>query len=255
MYKPFNLKLSDNDFSEYITVGKEIHKKNKKLTSKVFDYFEDIKDVLVADKIMKDWFPKTNSHVFLSHSHKDEDLVIGLSGYLYNKFGLDSFIDSCIWGSSDDLLRAIDDKYCQSGDYYSYSKRNRSTSHVHIMLSSAIARMIDNTECIIFVNTPNSISTENYIRSQTYSPWIYLEILTTTIVEKRIPERIAIEKGSFRADSASATESLLPIKYDLYLDHLINISEEKLNDWHLECNGKKGVEALDCLYGLVNSRS
>ena len=55
--------------------------------------------------------------------------------------------------------------------------------HVHMMLSTALANMIDKTECIMFLNTPNSVSTRD-TKLKTYSPWIYNEIEITRIIEK-----------------------------------------------------------------------
>lgn len=40
---------------------------------------------------------------------------------------------------------------------YDYNLRNYTTSHVHMMLATALTEMIDNTECIMFYNTPNSV--------------------------------------------------------------------------------------------------
>lgn len=51
------------------------------------------------------WFPKINADIFLSHSHKDEKLIIAFAGWLKDTFNLDVFIDSCIWGYSNDLQK------------------------------------------------------------------------------------------------------------------------------------------------------
>lgn len=58
------------------------------------------------------------------------------------------------------MLRQIDDKYCRNktGDTYNYDRRNYSTSHVHMMLSTALTEMMNISECIMFFNTPNSVS-------------------------------------------------------------------------------------------------
>lgn len=71
---------------------------------------------------------------------------------LHDCFGLEAFIDSCSWGYCDDLLNKIDKKYCYDSKKktYDYHLRNYTTSHVHMMLSTALAEMMDNTECIIF---------------------------------------------------------------------------------------------------------
>lgn len=59
------------------------------------------------------------------------------------------------------FIKKIDDKYCVSyinKENYDYKKRNYSTSHVHTMLTVALSKMIDKTECIFFINTPESLN-------------------------------------------------------------------------------------------------
>lgn len=82
------------------------------------------------------WFPTINADIFLSHSHSDLEKVKGFAGWLFDTFGLTSFIDSCVWGCCDELLQEIDDKYCwqPKNKTYNYKKRNYTTSHVHMML-------------------------------------------------------------------------------------------------------------------------
>lgn len=252
MYRGFNLDLDGVDLSKYVSYGKQIHEKNKKeVKTKLSSYKNDNGD-LVASEIITGWFPPIKADVFLSHSHTDSDLVIGLSGWLHQKFGLSTFIDSCVWGYSDDLQRMIDDEYCYqtSKGTYNYKKRNRSTSHVHMMLSTALTKMINNCECIIFANTPRSISPKNYIKNggTTESPWIYFEIAMANLVQKRSPEehRGSLIKSSIALDRV--TESFT-IKYDVDLMHLIPLSVADLNEWGRK-NHKTGPASLDALYLL-----
>jgi hypothetical protein len=37
--------------------------------------------------------------------------------------------------------------------------------------------MIDNTECLVFLNTPNSITSQGVVK-RTHSPWLFMELLT-----------------------------------------------------------------------------
>lgn len=48
--------------------------------------------------IEEDWFTPIRSHIFLSHSHDDEEMVKQLVGYLKHTYGIECFIDSCVWG-------------------------------------------------------------------------------------------------------------------------------------------------------------
>ena len=93
---------------------------------------------------------------------------------------------------ANDLLKEIDNRYCRYQEtdgqfFYEYDNRNRSTSHVHMLLNGALAKMINKTECLFFVNTPNSVNAQDAENpSKTASPWIYSELLMTCILHIRI---------------------------------------------------------------------
>ena len=252
MYKGFNLNIESTYFSEYVDYGRKLHNDNKKLVKSKLDSFVGQDGELIASKIIAEWFPAIEADIFLSHSHKDEASVLGLSGWLHENFGLTSFIDSCIWGYSNTLLKMIDDQYCWESDrsIYDYNKRNRSTSHVYMMLSTALAKMIDKCEGVFFVNTPNSISADKYIKGSevTDSPWIYSEIAMTSLVRKRSPleHRKKIREAR---DSMESIEKSLRIEYDVDLSHLTQLSIQDLVRWSDE-NIVKGSSALDSLYKL-----
>ncbi|MCM3671654.1 toll/interleukin-1 receptor domain-containing protein [Mesobacillus maritimus] len=204
---------------------------------------------LDGEKMQKSWFPQINSDVFLSHSHNDKEKAIALAGWLNRTFGLDVFLDSSVWGSADALLKMIDDKYCKFPDNttYSYEKRNFSTSHIHMMLSTALTMMIDQTECILFLNTPNSINTSEVITS-TKSPWIYHEIAISKFVRKQEPNRPKgiIKKGLFE----NAQD--LSINYKLDMEHLREITQSDLLHWQKLYSQNKENHPLDLLYGMGN---
>lgn len=158
----------------------EAYKSNKK------EVLNDLKDYLLidgnsldGDEIQKHLFPGTDIDIFLSHSHGDETAVIKLAILLERK-GLNVFVDSCVWGNAFELLRVIDNKYCRDSDDvpYEYHKRNYSTSHVYMMLNTALHKMIDNCEMFLFLGTPNSVSVKNGIknRESLKSPWIFSEL-------------------------------------------------------------------------------
>lgn len=198
--------------------------------------------ILNGSTLQNDWFPQVNCDVFISHSHKDEHLAIAFAGWLWDNFKLTSFIDSCIWGYANDLLKDIDDVYCRnvSSRTYNYNKRNYSTSHVHMMLNMALMQMIDKTECLFFLNTPNSICLYDIIETRTLSPWIYSEIGISQMIEKKLRRT--------KCFSDSLDESL-QIEYELDLSHLASINAEKLNSW--KDTQSQGVNALDKLYEMI----
>lgn len=257
MYRGFNLKL-DVENNEFYQVGLKVFEKNKSIVSKKLGDFIDSDNSLNGSAIQEHWFPQIKADIFISHSHSDEKLAITLAGMLFNVFGLTSFIDSCIWGYSDDLLKIIDENHCKRTDgYYDYKKRNYSTSHVHMILSTALSMMIDKTECLFFLNTPSSVKPVDGI-TKTTSPWIYNEIAISQIVRKKTPIRLLKEETRYfqKGGPLYLTESL-SVKYDMDLGHLSTIDNNTLIAWMKNNNEKnlKGSEALDILYTLTPFKS
>lgn len=259
MYTGFNFKTK-NKFDCYYQSGTEMYNKFKKPIRKKLDEYIGIDGSLNGSDIQKDWFQDIEADIFLSHSHKDEDLAIRFAGWLYKEFELITFIDSCIWGYSGDLLKQIDKKYCwkKSSQAYDYDKRNFSTSHVHMMLSTALTKMIDKCECIIFLNTENSTTTTediilNTSTQKTYSPWIYSEINCINLIEKK-PLSPSSRNPKEQKMYHNFSENLL-VGYviDAELTNLNILDDDILSTWKTK-NFKASstqTKALDNLYSLT----
>lgn len=263
MFCGFNIRLTEQDIIApiFLKYGQELFEQQKSEASKSLKSYITDGGMLSEKKIEEDWFPGYKADVFLSHSHKDEKLVIAFAGWLHEIFGITAFIDSCVWGYSDELLKLIDKKYCVSKrkpdgsiDTYDYSKRNNSTAHVHMILNSALMKMIDSTECLMFINTPNSLLVDDVIEgTSTASPWIYSELLTSRLIEhKKLSEyrMQPILEHAERYDS-------LAVRYDVKTDHLIDLPEGALLEWwqyHKNSNPQKSLDALYKMRGLIDAR-
>lgn len=252
MYRGFNVTLKTYDELDY-QVGLNLFKEMRISTIKQLDKYVGVNGVINGSELENDWFGEINSHIFISHSHTDERLAIALAGYLFKNHKIKCFVDSCVWGYSNELLKQIDNRYCKNADSntYNYDTRNFSTSHVHMMLSAALNKMIGKCESLFLINSPNSIETSDILK-ETYSPWIYSEILTSKLIEKKIPTRHIHAGLEHRREIFSKAENLnesLKIKYKLDLDHLVDLSEKEITDWSL-MNSKSPEDALDILYGI-----
>ncbi|MDR6913220.1 hypothetical protein J2X66_000067 [Pseudomonas sp. 3296] len=258
MFAGFDLTVDLENFEAYVNHGRSIQNAHKKSFESKLDSFKDADGVLEADKIIEEWFPPVeDAQVFLSHSHKDEEGIIGLSGWLNAKLGLNCFIDSCIWGYSNKLLRLIDNAHCYNDDksFYNYSDRNRSTSHVHMMLSTALSKTMDTCESIFFVNTPNSIQVDKYIKgkSNTDSPWIFSEIAMTKLLRRRTREShrrtMAIALDSITGNqSFESIEERSYINFPVDISHLKSISDMDLRKWAKLQSETPKKYSLDHLY-------
>lgn len=255
MFRGFDLRLNWMDFGQYYTYGKGLYDVDASRILEELETFISPEGVIDATRMEEEWFPQIKADVFISHSHDDEKLAIGLAGWLHKKFGIEAFIDSCIWGYSDKLLKSIDNRYCLNSDgkAYSYERRNRSTSHVHMILSTALAKMIDNTECLFFLNTPKSVKSEEAVLTKTSSPWIYSEISISNMIRKKIPARIrttpAVELFSKGGEMVRLTESL-EMEFTLKSGHLVKINDEDLEAWEDKFNdlNYSRRNPLDTLY-------
>ena len=260
MYKGYNFSAGSYDFYDdvnqydcdifYEGINRKVV---DSLSEFYFDYdiFNDF--VIDGTKMQNFCFPLSEQHIFLSHSHDDIELVKRISYILKHYLNLDVFVDSFIWSYADDLLQLIDDKYCYQPKKktYNYKLRNFSTSHVHMMLNNALQSMIDNCECLFFVNTKNSIN-EYLNNTGTYSPWIMSEIQFSSVVRRKMNRSIPIRE-SFAQDhaiTAGTEERKLNVLYSMNTNHLTDIGKGDFVNWINESNryGDYGYEALSRLY-------
>lgn len=187
-------------------------------------------------KIIDTVFPAFHKDVFISHSHNDRYLAYLLAKKLENDFNLSVFLDEYFWGSADELLRKIDDKHCKKEDdvFYDYKSRNLTTSHVHAMLSTAIIKAIDQCEIVLFLETSESAPNidkqfENNV--YTMSPWVFQEILFSSLVQKYRKSYSKDENGKeLVIKEAVEVAYKLPSMVELNADDIIEWKKRYLKD-------------------------
>lgn len=261
MFSKFQLMdISTDEFIDYESAGRTFFGNFQSELRASLENFISEDGVIDGTKLQNNWFPvRSKFDVFLSHSHDDESTAIALAGFLKQELNLNTFIDSCLWGYSNELLRKLDEKYCRhsNGTSFDYDKRNYSTSHVHMMLSIALSNMIDRCESVILLNTPRSISLEEDIsKEQTSSPWIYNELSIANVMRVRPIEDYRCQYTflehkdgvyDFANESANIT-----IKYDVseFLQSFITLTANDLwqcaGKW--ENNRKVFQSSLDYIY-------
>jgi hypothetical protein len=256
MYRAYNLQIGLGDWSDWQVnpLVVELQEKVRGMLSHKLDHYVRQDSSLDGSAMQEDWFPQLKPfHVFISHSHQDYDLALRLASKLFDTFQLLAFIDSDVWGYSDDLLRSIDDRFCYNSerDTYSYSLRNKTTSHVHMMLMTAISQMMYNTECLFFLNTPNSIVAARDIPSSTFSPWIYSELALAHVMEKRSPEKH--RRSEIVKEAYVANDSELKIRYKVSIQSLNDLRLCHMILWEDRYLEKKSQCSLDDLYSMSES--
>lgn len=269
MYKGYNLKLSESYFGDYLDAwhskGLELYQDRCAKVEECIGKFKNADGSLNGSAMQSNWFPAIKADVFLSHSHKDEKLAIAFAAYLHKYFGLSTFIDSCLWGYCDRMLEILDQHYCydEASKTYDYKLRNLTTSHVHMMLSTALTQMMDSCECVILLNTPNSIKPEDTL-NKVVSPWIYSELAATLLLRSRTPQehrgvQAVLEQREFN-------HRPIVIEYNIETNHLLPLDVNKIIQWQKDYEQKITVnqmmrtyfnknegldekESLDILYG------
>ena len=274
MYKGFDVKLDVTKFRRKVTEVKPGLWDDFVLKGKASR--QDLRDaigtkiasgkwVLSGSDIESNWFPKLMNHVFISHSHQDEDLALALAGALKCWMGLDAFVDSSVWGYYADLQKLIYQKVTSlRGEVYGAQRtelENSIVSHVHCMLTKSLVQMMDQCECLIFLNTPSSIGIRDVrgTSQETYSPWIYTEVEVSRFLRThKDPRRPKKQNFSESVEKVAMDEAIRDIiSYPLNLDHLGKVGSDGV--WKWICAGYKAVRgesnmlrkpfvALDQLY-------
>lgn len=263
MHIGFNLKLDENDsiFGGEDEYRKLQEKGEKHLDAQKAVYQKDLKkyvnqNEIDGTKIQNEWFPQVKADIFISHSHKDTELACALAGWINKNFGLRCFIDSNVWGYSEELLSEMNanlsDREEFGGRYlYDLKSCNMVSQHVNTMLSIALQKMIDKVEAVILLNTERAVTVHSDTQMEkTYSPWIYSEIICTQFIRKKpllAYRNYTIEHQTYEGIYESVQYAKhLGISYDVSLKHLKELGVEDLELWNLEY----GWHNLDYEYPL-----
>lgn len=249
MYKGYQLNNLPSFTNTQVEKGKELYTEHKIKFKEAIEEHLNEKGQIEVDSIESRWFPLIDADIFISHSSTDSKEVYGLAGWLYENFKLKAFVDSAVWGNANELLKDIDDKYCkrEEMEYYSYEARNHSTSHVHMILSMALTKMIDKTECILFYKTPNSIKLDKQIEKTT-SPWIYAELIATQVLRRH--KKTNVLKYGMPVSESVQFPQMPDFLYETPLSKIPKLNKNILEEWKNSYDIKSGINALDELYRI-----
>ncbi len=201
---------------------------NDSLEKKLEQYIENLsgKESLKADEIYNLFYPEKDIPIFISHSSTNKDVAQKLALWLKDKLGLYSFIDSDLWGNINVIQKKLDKKYCPKGkNVFDYDKRNMCTAHVHMILSYALTRMIDKADFFIFIKSNGSISLEGSVE-RTSSSWIFHELVTASLIEKKA--RFDILDTNVKKAIVEACTGKIPISYPVPLDGFNTLNSQTL---------------------------
>lgn len=130
------------------------------------------------------------------------------------------------------------------------------------MLNSALIEVIDKSECLIFLNSENSIvqdsDTSKLYQNDSYttSPWLMSELNFSSKARKVYPQRIdpTIKRHvSLEKSFVESASNVLQVKYKLPMNHLNELTEDNFKKWFEKIINSElnELEALDYLYKLT----
>ena len=264
MYRSYEIELSRGAFSnqyERLKPGISALYPNlrKSLACKIAQYGYDKNIPVDGELIEKTWFPQGEFHVFISHSHKDIELASCLAVYLKWRMGINAFVDSLVWGYRDTLIKQL----TPTGlGHYRWTEEQKLSftssvaSHVDCMLLKSLMEVMDRCECILFLNTPNAMTTEG-VCGKTMSAWIYGEMEAARRLRKIVPERLRLTKRAMEnysrvvLDESVGAQPVIMMSHPMDTSHLQKISSNKFVDWTNAVVSTDPQQSLDTLYSLM----
>lgn len=259
MYKAYRLQIRDGYFdAKHIEFGRHVCSISAGELRKPLSRFMMEDGNIDGGKLSNTWFPEVPAQVFISHSHADTELAHGLAGWLFEKFGIDSFIDSAVWGHYAQLLELLCREHSPFSSLWE-SYKDKLAPHVHLMLASALSTMMDKTECIIFIHSQNSVI-ENNRETRTQSAWLLHEVQMMRLLRQRCLS--AHRQPSLQESLGSEKRAHTPeIHHPIDLISLPVINEKHMLIWRfaffaqLDAQIKSPTQSLDWLYKHITLQS
>ncbi|KAB0613784.1 TIR domain-containing protein [Campylobacter hyointestinalis] len=214
-------KININEINEnpyYFSKKNEYDEDKKKLTNNIIEECYNPRYGSFDGKKMQDrFFPQiSQTSVFLSHSYKDIEKALSIKSKIESECkNIKVFIDSLYWQSVYDAEIKLAEQY----------NTNTVLKHLHIMITTAIAQMIQSSRYFIFFESENSIADIKHNKT-TESPWIYFELEIANMLN---PKEITL--GLENLLESSQENKKIPMRCFFNIDDIIkNMNEIKLNE-------------------------
>ncbi|RAZ51607.1 toll/interleukin-1 receptor domain-containing protein [Campylobacter hyointestinalis] len=214
-------KININEINEnpyYFSKKNEYDEDKKKLTNNIIEECYNPRYGSFDGKKMQDrFFPQiSQTSVFLSHSYKDIEKALSIKSKIESECkNIKVFIDSLYWQSVYDAEIKLAEQY----------NTNTVLKHLHIMITTAIAQMIQSSRYFIFFESENSIADIKHNKT-TESPWIYFELEIANMFN---PKEITL--GLENLLESSQENKKIPMRCFFNIDDIIkNMNEIKLNE-------------------------
>ncbi|ECO3391936.1 hypothetical protein FX692_08155 [Campylobacter jejuni] len=217
MNEIFKININEINENQYCSSKKNEYDRNKKSLTNIIEECYNFQNSSFDGKKMQDcFFPQiSQTSVFLSHSYNDIKKALSIKSKIESECkDIKVFVDSLYWQSIYDAEINLAKQY----------NTNTVLKHLHIMITTAIAQMIQSSRYFIFLESENSIADIKYNKT-TESPWIYFELEIAKMLFNQITYSNENLLESFQEDKK------VPMRCFFDINNIIkNMKEIKLND-------------------------
>lgn len=160
-----------------------------------------------ADHFARLVFPVPHRMIFISHLSRDAERVKQIVQVIKVKCpGIRCFVDSEYWENVYSAIEMLQSEYArvegEDGSYW-HHKCSEISKHMYLTLAKSLVEAIKHSPLFIFVPPKDDISLLDANRIRTESPWLALELLTSSLLVE--PE---LEKNAAYNAARMVNESL-----------------------------------------------
>lgn len=139
-----------------------------------------------ADHFARLVFPVPHRMIFISHLSRDAERVKQIVQVIKDKCpGIRCFVDSEYWENVYSAIEMLQSEYARvegkDGSYW-HHKCSEISKHMYLTLAKSLVEAIKNSPLFVFVPPEGGISQLAANRIRTESPWLALELLTSSLL-------------------------------------------------------------------------
>lgn len=168
-------------------------------------------------------FPSPHQMIFISHQSSDINHVWDIIGAIIDSCPYtECFIDSVYWENVYQAIEELQSRHARKDENtLLQSKCNDISKHMYLTLSTALIKAIKNSPMFVYIPPKDDVSMSGKKQMKTKSPWLALELLTSSLLEEPTKRIASYGKPEIINEN-------LHFMYTLEIGHLHKVSVKDL---------------------------
>ena len=188
--------------------------------------------------------PIVKADIFLAHSEKDGELARALADWMSRNFNVRVFLGTWFDKHS---RRMQDEIKNRAGSENLPLDKIQDIEDVAVI--GNLMKIIDTTECFIFLNTENAMADMDPVVSQSdYSGRLYFEILVTSLIRRSLSDRQKLQQKRLAKVKLADRPKIKSIPA---CSHLLPMTGKTLDAWYIKYGQAGIVSPMDLLYEVA----